>query len=82
MSNSEKKDYKNNLLMAIGIYPAGSPALLLNQKKPNTITSNIQPEVLLLIQYGLLVYMTTKSSSELTSLSKGYIKNCDLLYEK
>ena len=66
----EKKDFKNNVLITIGIGSHADTTLLY------TNVANITPDVMAVVQYSLYVYMSTKNSSEVNTLTKGYVKNC------
>lgn len=43
---------------------------------------DIHPEIQLLSKNGVIVYLTVKSTVELSSLGATYTKNCDVLAER
>ena len=85
-----KKQYKNNILDCIGI--TNTPNTHTNTSVINNVNSNVSDtantatntssDLFALVQYGLLMYLITKSTTELEKLAIGYIKNCTLLYDK
>ena len=75
-SAQERKDFKNSLFVTVGIGSHADSGLLAGN------ISNITPDVMAVVQYGVYVYMGTKTSSEVNTLTKGYVKNLGLYYER
>ena len=79
LDSAVRKDFKNSLMLCVGINtPTGIKA------KTTVVSysgSNSTPDIVGLVQYGLVGYMVTKPTCELNTLASAYIKNLQLLYD-